>query len=129
MPRLQTSGTDCCGLVSLSGFFGTHKDTDCLQAVKLFKSLYVLDVNQPHGETDEYDLDSLMDAVDKVWPRGLSMIAVLNSGQYMLKDQYWHKRLLKHGFKLTRKFKNPTGGVCYVYLRIPECNRLNVRGD
>lgn len=128
MPRLQTSGTDCCGYVSLSGFNYISTEEACYDDVYDFKEEYLLNNPSKYAYTSSYEIDSLMEVVEEVFPKGLSMQAVLNEDQYMLKGRYWPKKLRKHGFELVRMFDNPTGSICYVYIRVPKENRLPIKG-
>lgn len=127
MPRLSSTGTQCCGMVSLSGFSTGHTEKACVDDVRWFRINTLLDIKQGYGKTSEYELDSLMEVVDKELP-GRVLQAVLNEDQYYLKDNYWPKKLRKHGFRLTRKFDNPTGGVCFLYLRVPPEVREPIKG-
>lgn len=127
MPRLSSTGTQCCGMVSLSRFCTSHTKTACTTEITKFKDSTLLNLSQPYGETDEFELDSLMEVVDKGLP-GRVLQAVLNEDQYYLKDRYWPKKLRKHGFRLIRRFDNPTGYVCFLYLRVPTEVRMPIKG-
>lgn len=117
MPKLQTTGTECCGMVSVSSFgeWGSSDRQQCLKYVNHFYSEYPLEGAQPYGCTEEYDMDTLMDVVNESLPNHM-LQAVLSISQY----SHWHDRLKKHGFKLVRKFSNPTGGTCFYYIRLPK---------
>lgn len=117
MPKLQTTGTECCGMLSVSSFYsGGRKDRErCKKDVDHLVSEYLLEYDQPYGCTEEYDLDTLMGVVDERL-QGRMLQAVLSISQYT----HWHSKLKKHGFKLVRKFSNPTGGTCFYYIRLPK---------
>ena len=128
MPKLETSGTICCGYVSLSDFNTWHEEEADYYDVYEFREYYLLSEPSAYGCTGVYEIDSLMETVNKVFSKGVTMQAILNEDQYILRDKYWPKKLRKHGFQLVRRFDNPTGNICFVYIRVPQSTRLPIKG-
>jgi len=117
MPRLESTGTHCCGMVSVSNFTKCETETS-LRSINRFKTDVLLDLFQKYGKTEDFEFESLMEVVREVLPHHV-LQAVLSDEQYY----NWHTRLKKHRFRLTRKFNNPTGGICYYYLKMPRKTR------
>lgn len=131
--RVQTTGTNTCGMIALSrfGHIGTNEKakglpipSDLTSDLKDFVRSKIITVRQEgHYLSLKAPLEHVMKAVEKMegeWGYYKVYICVLNHTQYYARDSYWPNELEKWGFKLANKFRNVHGEPNYFFMRVPE---------
>ena len=138
MTHIATLGTSSCATIAIGGFKDgqreaneayiadpkTFKGPKNGMTVDEFSSKVLYPVSQPLGKTGDYPFEKLMQDLNKSGMSGKLVIATLNQHQFMGNDQYWHKQLKKHGFKLFTKTSNNWGSVNYMYIRNPSEQKI-----
>lgn len=133
MTHAATMGASSCATMAIGNFKAGQKEVNDAyianpskfvepptgDSVDQFYGNTVLPTRQDLGRTKDYPFEKLMQDLEKSSLKTKFTIAVLNQGQYLGNDKYWHKQLTKWGFKLFEKTQNSIGSVNYIYSRNP----------
>lgn len=146
MPRLETSGMHTCAVASVCLFnsiesekasikkreenFDQWYDEGLFEFVDDFHDDELVTHSQEFCRTPDFgSFEELMfHVVDHGGMETKVLLATLNETQYYACDKFWHKRLKKWDFKLTKRFKNRHGEPNFFYMRVPKQMRIKLDG-
>lgn len=146
MPRLETSGMHTCAVASVCLLnsiksekasikkreenFDQWCDEDLSEFVDEFYDDELVTHTQEFGCTPNFgSFEELMfHVVNHGGMEAKVLLATLSQTQYYACDKFWHKRLKKWGFKLTKRFKNRNGEPNFFYMRIPKQMTIKLDG-